>query len=323
MLIKGHEPNSRIRYLLTSHSIDNTFDFCPRKFEFLNVWDRRPPRDSGYAAEVGTALHNGWQAWMIARAEGKSEYEATSRGFHELCRAFPWALEAEQKTSTRSFNSTALLLYTLIRSPEWDDWELIKVEGKGWAIEVPFLIKHESLGLFQIKATGEWAYLATQGKIDAVLRHKRTGQIRGWDLKTTIKSADMVRSEYKYSGQQIGYGEVIQAALGAEVRDFSVWYMIARFSSADLPEIQPIEYIKSDHQIDDYWLAKLDRLKRMKEYAETGWFPRTNGGCNSWNTECAFLDICESRDNDLIRLWFSGIETVPQEGYNWWIEMAA
>lgn len=314
---------STIRYILTSHSIDNVFDYCPRKFEFLNVWERRPPRESGYAASVGTALHDGWQAWMMARAEGLDTNRCIALGFKAMCLAFPWDEELLQKTGTRSFHNCALLLYTLIRSPEWDDWELVRVKDKGWAVEVPFLIRHESLGVFTIKNTGEQAMLATQGKIDVVLRHKVTGEIRGWDLKTTINSKDMVESEYKYSGQQVGYGEVISAALGTPVKEFSVWYMIARFSATEVPEIQPVEYIKREYEVDDYWLAKLDRLERMKRYAETGWFPRTNGGCNSWNTQCAFFDICESRDNDLIRAWFHTIQTEPQRGYDWWITMAA
>lgn len=317
------ETQDRIRFLLTSHSIDNTFDFCPRKFEFLNVWDVRPPRDSGYAAEVGTALHDGWQAWLIARAEGKSKEDCERSAVHALCLAFPWLLEPEQKTSTRSFNVTALLLFHLIRSPEWDQWELIRVKDKGWAIEVPFLIKHESLGAFKLAATGETVMLATQGKIDAVFRHRRTGKIRGWDLKTTVKSPDLVRSEYTFSGQQVGYGEVIQAALGMPVEDFSVWYMVARFNASEMPEIQPVEYIKSVLDVEEYWLGKIDRLQRMKSYAERGWFPRSNGGCNAWNTECAFMDICKSRDTELIRKWFRSIEAEPQRGYDWWIEMAA
>jgi hypothetical protein len=310
-----------IRYILTSHSIDNTFDYCPRKFEFLNVWDRRPKRDSGFAADVGTALHEGFQAWLIARAEGQSEESATTAAFMALLKWYPWEDEKKQTQNTRNYDRTIMLLYELIRSSEWDNWDLMYVDGKGWAVEIPFLIKHTSLGIFQIKDTGEWAMLATQGKIDFILRNRLTGAIRTWDLKTTINAIEMARSEYTYSGQQVGYSHVLHAMLGIAPNDFSVHYMIARFNAYDPPQIQPFTIDKSPDDIDDYWLAKLDRLWRMKAYAEQGWFPRTNGGCHSWGKECSCFDICATRDAKLIQKWFSDVGAEPQQGYDYWVEL--
>jgi hypothetical protein len=314
-------PSGPIRYILTSHSIDNLFDYCPRKFEFTNVWDRRPPRDSGFAANVGTALHEGLQAWLIARAEGLSEDSATTAGFMALLLHYPWEDEKSQKQNLRNYDRAIMMLYDLIRSSEWDNWDLMKVEGKGWAVEIPFLIKHTSIGFFQIKDTGEWVGLATQGKIDFILRHRVTGAIRTWDLKTTVNDIDLARSEYTYSGQQVGYSHVLNAMLGIAPEDFSVHYMIARFNANDPPQIQPFTLEKTTDQIDDYWLGKLDRLWRMKAYAEQGWFPRTNGGCHSWNKECGFFDICATRDPMRVSKWFSDTGAEPQKGYDYWVEM--
>lgn len=310
-----------VRLILTSHSIDNTFDYCPRKFEFLNIYDRRPKRDSGYAADVGTALHEGLQAWLIARAEGKSEDAATSAGFMALLINFPWVAEREQSTNLRNYDRCIMMLYELIRSNEWDNWELMRVDGKGWAVEIPFLIKHTSLGIFQVKDTGKWVMLATQGKIDFILRHRITGAIRTWDLKTTMHDVSLARSEYTYSGQQVGYSHVLHAMLGIAPSEFSVHYMIARFNANDPPQIQPFQIEKTPDEIDDYWLAKLDRLWRIKAYAEQGWFPRTNGGCHSWGKECSCFDICKSRDPQLIQKWFSDTGAEPAEGYDYWVEL--
>lgn len=317
-----HESETGTRLVLTSHSIDNTFDYCPRKFEFLNLYDKRPPRDSGFAASVGTALHEGVQAWLIARAEGQSKEYCIGAGYKALLVWYPWADENKQKTSTRDNHRTIAAFDEIISSHEWNDWELMRVDNGKWAVELPFLIRHTSIGEFTIKSTGERALLCTQGKIDFILRHRLTGEVRTWDLKTTTLDSNLVRAEYTYSGQQVGYSHVVHAMLGIAPDKFSVWYMIARFSASEPAEIQPIEMYKEQDMIDDYWMAKIDRLARMRSYAEHGWFPRTNGGCHSWGHECPCFDICRSRDDKLIQQWFAGIEDVQvQQGYDWWVVM--
>lgn len=308
------------RLVLTSHSIDNVFDYCPRKFEFLNLYDRRPPRDSGHAADVGTALHEATQAWLMKRADG-DEDGARDLAFLTLAMWYPWHSEKEQSTSVRSFENTVLMLYEILRNPEWEDWELMHVEGKGWAVEIPFLIRHTSVGPVYVKSRDEYILLATQGKIDLILRHKRTGKIRTLDIKTTTYAKNLVRAEYEFSGQQIGYTHVLHTMLGEVPDEFEVVYCICRFSASERPTVQFIPMEKTPDMIDDYWLGKLDRLYRMKMYAENGWFPRTNGGCHSWGHECAMFDICHSRDDDLIRKWFYMIESAPQQGYDYWVTM--
>lgn len=310
------------RLILTSHSVDNVFDYCPRKFEFLAVHLKEQKRDSGFAADVGTALHEGLGAWLIARSDGASEADSINIGYLTLLKFYPWETELEQIKKDRTNHRVIEMFDKIVSSGEWDNWDLLKVDNGKWAVEVPFLIKHTSLGEFIINSTNELAILCTQGKIDFIMQHRISKAIRTWDLKTTVMSLDLIRSEYTYSGQQVGYSHVAHAMLGATPVDFSVWYMIARFTSTGQPFIHPIEMFKGQDLIDDYWLTKIDRLRRMKHYAETGWFPRTNGGCNAWQRECMFFDICRSRDDDLIRRWFEvSLETEVVQGYDWWVTL--
>jgi hypothetical protein len=315
-------PGKQLRRIITSHSLDNVFDYCPRKFEFLSLYDKRPARESGYAAMIGDALHDGTQSWLIARQEGASERAASERAFVAMCKRFPWDLEDEQPTSVRSFNATASMLYTIIRSPEWDDWELLYVKDKGWAVEVPFLIEHVSLGPVFVKARGEHFIICTQGKIDLIMRHKRTGRIRSVDIKTTAKGEHLIRSNYTFSGQQTGYSHVVHAMAGVAPTAFQVVYAVCLFNAQELPALRFVEIDKDESEVDDYWLDKIDRLNRMKSYAEAGRFPRTNGECNSWNHECSMFDICHSRDPKLIQDWFDfEIESEPVKGYDYWVRM--
>ncbi len=313
--------STALPYILTSHSIDNVFDYCPRKFEFLNLHDIRPPRESGYAAQVGTALHEAIQTWLICHAEEKGEQHATEQAYIQLMIHFPWELEKDQSTSVRSFENCVLMLYEMIRSPEWDEWELLYVQDKGWAVEIPFLLKHTSVGPIYIKSRDEYRMLATQGKIDMIMKHRRSGKIRTVDVKTTTLSIQLVRAEWEFSGQQIGYTHVLHGMLGYVPEDFEVVYCVCRFNASEPPTIQFVSIPKTPDQIDDYWIGKLDRLARMKMYAENDWFPRTNGGCHSWGHECQMFDICHSRDANLIRQWFQAIDSQTIQGYDYWVTM--
>lgn len=316
---EGVEP---IQYILCSHSNDNLFDYCPRKFEFLNMFDRRPPRESGFAAQVGTALHEGTQAWLIARQEGLSESKQIEHCFMALLLHYPHELEDSQWRDTRSLQNTMALQWEIIRSSEWDNWDLVRLDNNRWAIEVPFVIKHTSLGTFRVKNTGKLAMLVTQGKIDFILQHRVTKKIRTKDLKTTITKIELVDAEYTFSGQQTGYGQVLQAMLGEEVtKGFEIEYVVARFSDSDYPSVQHIPIPKTEEAINDYWATKIDRLHRIKAYAESGWFPRTNGGCHSWGQQCGMFDICPSRDYDLIEDWFRTMPMEPTQGYDWWVTL--
>lgn len=320
--------NQRIRHILTSHSIDNLFDYCPRKFEFLNLFDKRPPRESGFAASVGTALHEGTQAWLISRAEGESPKKQLERCFMALFIHYPWDMQLEEATSRRDIHETIALQWAIITDPSWADWDLLWVEGRGWAVEVPFMIRHTSLGTFPIKHTGETAMLVTQGKIDFILQHKVHKHIRTRDLKTTIKDMEMIESEYTFSGQQTGYDQVLKRMLGESKTSVSGWnpntvaeydYMIAKFG--DVPHVEVLPMEKDQEFIDDYWFGKMDRLNRIKAYAASGWFPRTNGGCNTWGNVCSCFDVCKTRDYSIVRRWFDTIDAEPQQGYDYWVEM--
>lgn len=313
---------SRVKRIITSHSLDNVFDYCPRKFEFLAIYDKRPKRESGYAAAVGNALHDGMQAWLVAREEGESLMQCDIKAMFAFIKAFPFDEENQQTQKIRSFENSALMLYEMTRSSEWDDWELLPIEGHGWAVEIPFVIQHSSLGPIYVKNIGEYRILCTQGKIDLVMRHRRTGKIRSIDIKTTSFGPNMIRSNYEFSGQQTGYSHVVHKMAGIAPSNFEVVYAVCMFRSDYPPEIRFITIEKDESDIEDYWLDKLERLERIKRYAEKGRFPRTNGGCNAWNKECAMFDICHTRDPQVVHDWFDfEIETEPNKGYDYLVEL--
>jgi hypothetical protein len=89
----------KLRAIVTSHSIDGTFESCERRFEFMHVWQQSPEGGTtGFAAEVGTALHEAIQAWArLALFPGRDRHAknpiAIRAGLYALMRFWPWSLE--------------------------------------------------------------------------------------------------------------------------------------------------------------------------------------------------------------------------------------
>lgn len=298
------------RLIMTSHSIDGTFESCPRRFEFMHGWLKAPERESNkFAADVGTAIHEGVQEWQRQLHAGKSHETASALGELALLRWWPWIGEAQRiadggTIGLRTLGNGLLLLSAIIEHPLWNDWELVEVEGFGPAIEVPWRIVHKSLGVVTAPS-GEPAYFATQGKIDFILRHKRLGTYRIWDIKTTEKALPAHDAAFRFSGQAGQYGLVLDHALGLnwEQNGLDITYLIAMFD-ADGPVVYPLTYKLDPEEIQDSIDVKVERLLRMRAYCETGHWPRRAHGCEFYGVPCGFLDICQRRDNDFIAEWF-------------------
>lgn len=310
-----------IKPIVTSHSIDGMFEFCPRKFEFAHVWSQQPEGGStGFAAEVGTALHEAVQAWarfalFPGRDRNHQNEMAVEAGLMALARWWPWTLEnvslqmGKQGVKQRSLGEAVLLFERIIDDVFWDSWELILIPDFGLSIEVPYRIIHDSLGAFPLPQGG-MGYFCTQGKIDFILRNRFTGEIRVFDLKTTVKEKRAHEAAFKYSGQGPGYGMVVAHGLGYDWKEFGfkVTYIVSNFAPADGSDdatvnIYTYEYDREELQ--DGIDLKHDRLMRMKYYASRGHWPRRAHGCDSFGSPCAYMGICGRRDNDFIKMWFA------------------
>lgn len=314
-------PDLKLRPIVTSHSIDGTFESCPRKFEFMHVYQQMPEGGStGFAAEVGTALHEAVQAWarlaLFPDRDRKAvNAKAIEVGLFELLRFWPWALEhvslQEGKAGIKQRAlGEAILLYEQIISAEfWDSWELIMISDFGLSIEVPYRIVHASIGTVPLP-TGHLGYFVTQGKIDFILRNRYTGEIRVFDLKTTIKDKRAHEAAFKWSGQGPGYALVLAQAQDWEWRKFglSVSYVVATFATADGAEPADVNLYTYDYSpqlIQEGVDLKIERLERMKYYAEHNNWPRRSHGCDSFGSPCAYMGICQRRDTQFVNQWFA------------------
>ena len=225
-----------------------------------------------------------------------------------LLKWWPWEIESKRvkegkSIGLRTLGNALLLLDAICESDWWLDWELVHVEGFGPAIEVPWRIVHRSLGLVHTPHGPK--YLATQGKIDFILRHKKTGVYRVIDLKTTEKSKPAHDAAFRFSGQAGQYGMVLDHALGLDWQKngLNIVYLMAMFHE-DGPVVYPLPYSLEPDEIQDSIDVKLERLHRMRAYANQQHWPRRSHGCEFWGSPCGFLDVCRRRDEKFLKQWF-------------------
>lgn len=292
------------QYLVTSHSIDGTFDSCPRRFEFRHVVGVIPDiEDSGFAADAGTAVHEALQQW----ARDPQSQANIKKAFLTLMIWWPWKLEDEKKRQdSRNFGNAVLLLELLIKSDFWDDWEVATLADGSHAIELPFRINHTSLGSFIHPRTGLKTFIATQGKMDFIVRNRKTGVLMVMDLKTTILDEDAHEAAFRFSGQAGQYGLVLSAAVGHDFRrnGIDVCYFVAEFATEG-PRIRPFIYHLDPEEVQDAISTKVDKVNRMLGYARQAWWPRKTSGCNFFTKPCGFLDVCHRREYDFLLDWFA------------------
>lgn len=287
-------------YLITSHSIDGTFESCPRRFEFRHVLGQVPDVDeSGFAADAGTAMHEALQQWCrTGRVED---------GYLTLMRWWPWhAEDTRLRKDSRNFEQATLLLKMLMEDKFWDDWEVATLPSGDKAIELAYRINHHSLGTFQHPRTGRETYLADQGKIDFIVRHKRTGVLMVLDLKTTTYDESLHEAAFRFSGQGGGYGAVMSTAVGHDFRQHGirVCYLLAEFGPLG-PVVRPFEYEISPDEVEDFIITKRLRLERMLAFARADYWPRRQHGCVFYKTPCGYLDVCHRRDKKFLLDWFA------------------
>lgn len=306
--------------LVVSHSISSTFDSCARRFEFQHVYGVVGRGDYGFAADVGSALHEAVQAWArvwlhpSSPRDSETQEQALNAGLFALMLHWPWVLEdiefaaGSQVSTVRSFEKSLLLFYATIESPWWSAWELALDHDGEPCIEIAWRINHASMPTFMDHRSRN-RNLVSQGKIDFVLRHRKTGSYRVVDLKSTVKSPKAVEAAFRFSGQGVGYAKVLGAVLGIPWREegLTVTYLAMLFGNqSTLPELPiPLNFYYDPEEIEDMLRNEDDRLRRISSYGKQGWWPRTTNGCESFGTVCHFFDVCGRRDSEFIDRWLS------------------
>lgn len=272
-----------------SYSSMGTFASCPRKFELQKLYTQPAREFLSVAAGAGSALHAGYQEFLVSRDLDKALWVMSLEYPHIHC----W-----DEDDDRSWEACMATLITMCEYDLHSDWtvaDIVNHEGKVVpAIEVPFEIKLD--GLYLPDGRG----VSIVGFIDTLM-HRYNGTEYGTiDIKTHRSRQKDRTSKFINDTQQVPYGIVLQHVLQEDVNNFKVHYMDVFVDILD-SYVSEYTFTKNSTAVTEWLIHVVDEVQRIIKYAERDLFPRATHGCEFYMKPCKFLDMCASRNRETIQ----------------------
>lgn len=279
-------------YLRVSYSSLNLADTCLRKFEFNKLYPRRARDQDQFAADVGTALHRGYQDFLSSQNE--------DRALWILMENYPYLDEFGQRDDHRSLEACMATLIEMCHEANMTEWEVMQIRKPDGevvpAVEVPFELRLKGVNLPDGRG------VAFTGFMDAAMRHLGTGEVRTLDIKTHRRSLEDATAKYRFDSQQVPYGICLEHIQGNPVEEFEVLYLDCYVDLVN-PRVNLYPFRKDSVDLQEWLINTVLRVQRIQRAMEMDYFPRADGGCLNWNRPCYFLDVCQTRDRAAIEDW--------------------
>jgi hypothetical protein len=296
-------------YLRLSYSSLNVFSSCPRKFELDKFYPKLQFDGDNYAADVGKALHAGFQQYLINQDESESIWE--------FMKVFPYVGEFSQDNDYRSFEAALETLQEMFIESNIQEYKLAQIKRPDGqtvpAIEVPFEIRLKGITLPDGRG------VSIIGYIDAIMEHLMTRMYRTVDIKTSRMSLHDATGKFKFDGQQVPYGIVVEQVGQGVVDEYEVIYFDCYIDVVQ-PRVNLYKFLKTKVDVQEWLWNKLIQIEQIKRFMEIDYFPRTEGGCLAYNRPCRYLEPCISRDRETLESWFTmGGELAEERPFDPWI----
>ena len=134
-----------------------------------------------------------------------------------------------------------------------------------------------------------------RGFVDAVLKHKTTGEIMVLENKTSSGTANSAM--YKNSGQAVGYSVVLDI-LFPELSSYLVLYLVYETQSYAYVEL-PFRKSLLQRAL---WLQELlIDVERIKLYESFKTYPMHGEACFDFFRDCEYLSLCTMSTESLTR----------------------
>lgn len=276
----GYEGKIDYRIRQLSYSSLLTLHECPRKFQLYKLRTTHKLEESlkskitfAFGHVVGEAIQN----VLI----GLSYEEVVWKMF------LGWKphLFATEEKDKKSFWDAVLAIKRFIAMRDGgllNEYELVYYDGKP-AVELSFCVVFPDG--FRLR-----------GFVDAVLRHRGTGEILVLECKTT-KSSNLNAATYKNSSQAIGYSVVLDV-LFAHLSSYKVLYLVYQTGSG---EYTPIPFVKTYLQRAQWLQDILFDIETIKMYENAGVYPLRGESCFNFFRECEYINTCTMSTEFLTR----------------------
>ena len=273
------------RILALSHSSRTMLHSCPRKFQLYRlsadtiITDELKHAEKSVTFAYGTAVGVGIQSIL----QGLAWNEVVLRTFL----AWDVDLLEENTKQNKSFWQvlSAVQKFTdILESTNLVDYELVYINDDRArpAIELSF----------QILLPEGFRY---RGFVDAVLRHKTTGEILVLECKTS--SATAHPAQFKNSGQALGYS-VILDLLFPSLSSYTVLYLVYESKSYTFREL-PFEKTLLQRAL---WLQELlIDTQMIQMYASFDVYPTHGESCYAYFAPCEYFNLCTMETQNLVK----------------------
>lgn len=276
------------RILQLSYSSLTTLHTCPRKFQLYKLNSKAESAED-VSGTVTFAYGHAVGAGIQAILEGKSETDWMMAAFLQWGGDLLW----ENKKQNKSFWGAMVALKqfaSMYANNYLDGYELVMYEGKP-ACELSFII-HMPDGF------------KYRGYVDAVLRHKVTGEVMVLEVKTT-NATTVNPAQYKNSAQAIGYSIVLDV-LFPELSSYKVLYLVYQTKSESYVQL-PFDKSYYSRAL---WIRELLLdIELIKMYEQVDIYPMHGENCYDFFRECEYLQLCTLSTENLTK-------PLTQSGYD-------
>lgn len=309
-----------------SYSSLGTFESCPRKFEFSKIYPKiARNQEDNYAADVGKALHAGYQEYLTSKSRDSATWE--------FMRVFPYQGEFMQSNDYRGFDASLNTLDEMMDYIQMDEFRLAQIRrpltpaeiADGLteapivpAIEVPFEIDFHGIEVLPCERYPFGATFSVIGYIDAIMQNLMTNHFRTVDVKTSRMKLNDSTGKFRFDGQQIPYGIVVEHVAGETVESFEVIYFDCYIDLLE-PKISLYKFLKTGLDVQEWGMNKVIQFQQIAQFIGADYFPRTDSGCMFYNNPCRYLDACQSRDRKSLEAWFAMDGQVVADDFQPWI----
>lgn len=260
-----------------SHSGLNTFASCPRKWAFRKaIVEFQGERRSSVAADVGTAMHEGFQNYMIHKDEDKA--------IEALLLAHPIEIEGT-KPDQYAVEASVHTLLEGIKDGKLDNYDL--------AYFTVGAERHPAVEVgFQVEIECTHVVFRLRGFIDLVLRSMMSDRFMAVDIKTTTPQGSAhFETKYKFDWQCTSYGIPLQGLMGVDT-DFDT-AIFGVIQSDYEPRFLMPQFRRTQADVRQYYTYLLDKCAQIERYWIAQHFPRHPQACISFSKPCFYHSSCD------------------------------
>jgi hypothetical protein len=289
----AHQYYPDVKELSISHSSRNMMHGCGRRFEFAKLYEKSGD-DTGLAAEVGTALHRGYQHYLVT---GDVEYAVFA-----MMQEYPYALN-DNPMHDRSIEASYATLMAMIEADCMAGQELAQIQCLDNvvrpAIEVPFEFTIKGFSL----SRHEHIPVTYVGQIDAIMIDHISGEPIVTDIKTHRRNLVDMSPVYQFSDQCLPYAIVLETLLGRPISNGLQTQYLSTYVDIRNPSMKSIKFNKTSQDVEDWARGLMLDLQWLQYNFDLGWFPRNGEACTGYGSVCHYMDYCAMRDHEALKMF--------------------